>query len=136
LRRVLRGLPLVPLGAVVPGRLRPVRPVDPDGGAGVVRVDEVCPPYVDPYVAEPVEEDEVAGLELAPGHRDGIRVAPLRDGVVRQRNPDLGVRVHDETRAVEAAGARAAIDIRSAEVAHRDADDAAVADTRDRGAGG
>ena len=107
-----RGLAQDALGAVVLGSVRAAEAVDPDDGAGVRRVDEVSTAHIDPDVAEPVEEDEVAGLELAPRHRDGIRVAPLRDGVVRQRDPDLGVRVHDETRAVEAAGARAAIDVR------------------------
>ena len=46
---------------------------------------------------------------------------------MRQGDPDLGVDVHDETRAVEAAWARAAADIGDAEVLHRDAHDAAEA---------
>ena len=110
--------------------------VDPDDGAGVRRVDELSVADVDPDVAEPVEEDEVAGLELAPRHRDGIRVAPLRDGVVRQRDADLGVGVHDEARAVEAAGARAALHVRGAEVAHRDARRRRCSGARDRAACG
>ena len=56
----------------------------------------------------------------------GDAVAPLRIGRVRQRDADLRVRPHDETRAVEAAGRGAAPDVRRAELRHRHADDAAV----------
>ena len=78
-----------------------------------------------PDVAEAVEEDEVAGLELVA--RDRRAHAPLRAGVVRQRDADLRVHVHREAGAVEAARRRPAPAVRRAEVAHRDADDPAVA---------
>ena len=57
-------------------------------------VDELVVPDVDAHVAEPVEEDEVAGLEAAP--RDGDAHLILRHGVVRERDPELRVHVHHE----------------------------------------
>ena len=117
-----------PPRAVVPGGEPALaEAVDLDVGPGVRRVDEVPVADVDPDVVEPVEEDEVSGLELVLRHRDAARVVPLRHGVVRQRDPDLRVHVLDEAGAVEAGGrARAAPDVRDAEVLHRDRDDAAV----------
>src|SRR5205085_11771251 len=86
-----------------------------------------------PDVPEAVEEDEVAGLELA--LRDGDAHAVLGVARVRERDADLRVDVHREAGAVEAARARAAPDVRRAEVAHGDPDDAAVAGRgRDRSA--
>src|SRR5205814_7478099 len=108
---------------------------DANPGACVRSVDELSAADVDPDVAEAREEDEVAGLELAPRHGDGIRVVVLRDGVVRQRDTHLGVRVRHETRAVEAARALAAEHVRDAEILLGDAHDAAVASTRDRRTG-
>jgi hypothetical protein len=89
-------------------------------------VDELPVADVDPDVAETREEDEVAGLELAPRDRDRPRVAPLSDGVVRQRDADLRVHVHHEAGTIEAARAGAAPHVRDAEILHRDPDDAAV----------
>ena len=57
-----------------------------------------------PDVAEAVEEDEVAGLELVSGDRRAHAV--LRGRVVRERDADLRVHVHDEAGAVEAGRAR------------------------------
>ena len=57
---------------------------DLDDVAGVRRVDELPAADVDPDVAQPVEEDEVARLELS---RDGNAGVPLRTAVVRQRTP-------------------------------------------------
>src|SRR5918999_6098240 len=88
------------------------------------RVDELTPADVHAVVAEAVEEDEIAGLELAAVDRRAVPV--LRSGVVRQRDADLRVDVHDEPGAVEAARTRTAPDVRGAEVTHRDPDDAAV----------
>src|SRR3712207_5767112 len=90
------------------------------------RVDELPTADVDPVVAEPVEEDEVAWREVRA--RDGAPVAVLHRRVVRQRDADLRIDVHDEARAVEArARRRAAPPVRDAEVLHRNSDDAAVA---------
>src|SRR4051812_13066343 len=69
-------------------------------------------------MAEAVEEDEVARLRLR--ERDRLRGVPLRDRVVRQVDPELGVDVHDEAGAVEAARARAAPDVRDTDVPERD----------------
>src|SRR5262249_5166183 len=57
---------------------------------------------------------------------DGDAVAELRRRVVGKGDALLGVDVLDKAGAVEAAGARAAPDVRRAEVLHCDADDAAV----------
>src|SRR4051812_6282101 len=90
--------------------------VDPDDRPGVRRVDEPAAADVDPDVAEAVEEDEVAGRWRG----DRLRRVPLGDGVVRERDPELGVDVHHEAGAVEAARARAAVDVRDAEIAKGD----------------
>ena len=84
--------------------------------AGVRGVDEPASADVDPDVAEAVEEDEVAGCR----RRDRLGRIPLRDGVVRERDPELRVDVHHEAGAVEAARARAAPDVRDAEILERD----------------
>ena len=60
---------------------------DLDHVAGVRGVDELSPADVDADVSEPVEEDEVAGLQV--GERDGCAVSELRGGVVRERDADL-----------------------------------------------
>ena len=57
---------------------------DLDDVACVRRVDELAAADVDPDVAEAVEEDEVARLELVA--RDGDAVAVLGGRVVRQRD--------------------------------------------------
>ena len=67
---------------------------DLDDVAGVRRVDEGVAADVDADVAEPVEEDQVARLEVAA--RDRAAHAVLRVGAVRQRNADLRVHVHVE----------------------------------------
>ena len=51
---------------------------------------------------------------------------------MRQRDADLGVGVHDQAGAVEAGRARTTVDIRHAEVLHRDPDDTAVDSRRSR----
>src|SRR5205085_5253454 len=79
---------------------------------------------VETDVPEAVEEDEVAGLEIAVGDRHAH--GPLCAGVVGKRYADLRVDVHHEPGAVEAARARAAPDVRDAEELHRDPDHARV----------
>ncbi len=69
---------------------------DPHDVAGVRRVDELAVADVDAHVAEPAEEDEVAGCELVVGHRRSVAV--LRGGVVRQRHADLREDVGHEAR--------------------------------------
>src|SRR3954447_20655429 len=91
---------------------------DLDDVARVRSVDDLVAADVDALVGEAVEEDEVAGLELAA--RDRSSVAVLRGGVVRQRDPELRVDVHDEARAVEAGRRRTSPDVGDAEVAERD----------------
>ena len=73
---------------------------DLDDVAGVRRVDEAPAADVDPDVAEPVEEDEVARLKLVARHRHTGAV--LRVARVRKGDADLLVGVHHETGAVEA----------------------------------
>src|SRR4029453_6193288 len=97
---------------------------DLDHIAGVRRVDELPATDVDADVPEPVEEDEVASLEVAA--RYGAAVAVLRVRAVRQRVPDLRVDVHHEAGAVEARRRSAAPDVRRPQVAHRDPDHTAV----------
>jgi hypothetical protein len=77
-----------------------------------------------------VEEDEVAGLEVA--RRDVRQVGVLHRRVVRERDAELGVDVHDEARAVEAVGARAAPHVRHAEVLLGDRDGLAAKGARRR----
>ena len=101
---------------------------DLDDVAGVRGVHELAAADVDADVAEPVEEDEVARLQLV--LRDRRAHAVLRVGRVRQRDADCREGVDDEAGAVEAVRAGAAPDVRLAELRHRDADDAAVARRR------
>ena len=88
--------------------------------AGVRRFDELAVADVHPDVAEPVEEEDVARLELVLRHRHAV--VPHRVRRVRQRHADLRVRPHHEPGAVERdAGRRAAPDVLDAELAHREA---------------
>ena len=67
-------------------------------------MDDVAVADVDGHVAELVEEDEVAGLELGlilDPHRPHVE---LRGGEVRDRVAVLGPEPGDEARAVEAVG--------------------------------
>src|SRR5262249_12066649 len=105
---------------------------DLDHVTGVRRVDEAAAADVDPDMAEPVEEDEVAWLEAAQRNRAAVAVLGVR--AVRKRDPDLREDVHHKAGAVEPGRRGAAPDVRRAEVAHRDPDDAAVA-RRGRGTG-
>ena len=99
------------------------------------RVDELAAADVDADVAEAVEEDEVAGLEIAARHRHAH--VPLGARVVRKRDADLRVDVRHEAGAVEARRALTAPHVLRAEVAHGDPDDAAVLRRRsDRRAAG
>src|SRR5690348_5965280 len=88
------------------------------------RMDELAAADVDADVTRTCEEEEVARLELA--HRNGRPHPDLGVRTVWKRDPDLGVDVHHESRAVEAARRRAAPDVRHAEVMHRDAYNTAV----------
>src|SRR5205085_8572733 len=90
---------------------------DLDDVAGVRRVDEAVAADVDADMAEPVEEDEVAGLEIAPRDRGTHPV--LRVRAVRQRDADLREGVHHEAGTVEARRGRPAPPVRNAEVALR-----------------
>ena len=92
--------------------------------AGVRSVDELAAADVDADVAETVEEDEVARLELIVGH--GNAHAVLRIARMRERHADLRVGVHHEAGAVEASRRRSTPHVRGAEVLHRYADDSAV----------
>src|SRR5256714_1581798 len=116
-----------PLRAVV-SRCVPAREaVDANVGAGMRRVHEVSASDVDPDVVEPVEEDEITGLQLVSRNRHGGRVVPLRNGVVRQRDAELAEHVLDETRAVEAARSRPGPYVWDSEILQRHRDHAAVA---------
>ena len=77
---------------------------DLDHVARVRRVDEAAAADVDPDVAEPVEEDEVAGLEL--GQRDRAAVAVLRVRAVRQRDARSGRRRTSRARSSRSRTAR------------------------------
>src|SRR6187551_3539494 len=91
---------------------------DLDHVAGMRCVDEAPATDVDADVAEPVEEDEVAGLKVA--QRDRAAVAVLGVRAVRERDPDLREDVHHEAGAVEPGRRSAAPYVRRAEVVHRD----------------
>src|SRR5204863_7697134 len=96
-----------PARAVVAGRVPGIAHArDLDHVARVRGVDELVVPDVDAHVAEPMEEDEVAGLELIAG--DGDAVVEHRGRMVRKRHADLREDEHGEARAVEAAGRGAA----------------------------
>ena len=98
---------------------------DLDDVARVWGVDELAVADVQADVAEPVEEDEVARLELVARHR--CAVAVLRSGIVGQRDAELRVHEHHEPGAVEARRwACAAPHVRDAEVLERDRDGARV----------
>src|SRR6266480_4387407 len=75
---------------------------DLDYVACVRRVDEGAAANVNADVPEPVEEDEVARLEVAA--RDGAAHPVLRVRAVRKRHPDLREDVHPATGAVDAGG--------------------------------
>ena len=85
------------------------------------RLDVVAAPDVDADVAEVLEEDEIAGLELVLGDVDAV--VPLRRREVRERDADLGEDVLDETGAVERVRAGRAPHVRPPEVLHCDGDD-------------
>ncbi len=87
-------------------------------------MDELAIADVDADMTEPVEEDEVAGLELVARHRDAV--VELVGSVVRQRDADLRVDEHHEPGAVEAARRGPAPDVRRPEVLHRDPDHSRV----------
>src|SRR5436190_20915694 len=61
---------------------------------GVRGVDELIAADVDADVTQTVEEDKVAGLEVASADRNAD--VPLRAGVVRQRGADLRIDVRHE----------------------------------------
>src|ERR1041385_7321566 len=88
-------------GAVVAGAVPTRERGDRDARAGMRCVDETSGPDVDADVAEPVEEDEVAGPQRAAG--DTPALAELRARVVRQVDPEVGVDEACEPGAVEAA---------------------------------
>src|SRR2546423_10347557 len=90
-------------------------PRDLHARAGVRRVDEAAVPDVHPDVAEPAEEDQVAGLQRpAPDPPAEIEV---RVGAVGQVDAELPVDVANEPGAVEAARTAAAPAIRDADEA-------------------
>jgi hypothetical protein len=62
---------------------------DAPGAVEVCCMDELPAADVDADVSEPVEEDEIAGLEL--GGRDRSGRVPLGHGVVRERHAELRV---------------------------------------------
>src|SRR6266508_4149890 len=95
--------PLDAPGAHVAGRVPAGEARDLDDVAGVRGVDHLTAADVDPHVAEPVEEDEVAGLELVARDRRPHCVEGVR--AMRQGHADLGEDVHDEAGAVESARA-------------------------------
>src|SRR3954452_25134957 len=97
---------------------------DLDDVARVRRVDELSAADVDPHVPEAAEEDEVSRLQVAV--RDRRSIAVHGSSVVRQGNADLGVDVHDESGAVEAARPAGAPDIWLPELLHCEPDDPAV----------
>jgi hypothetical protein len=83
--------------------------------AGVGRVDEAAAADVDADVVQVVEEHQVARAEAV--HADVAAVAVLGGGEVGQVHAQLGVDVHDEAGAVEAARRGAAPHVRDAQVA-------------------
>ncbi len=77
-----------------------------------------------------VEEDQIAGLEIADAVNPGTLAAlPLTRCGMGQGVTELLVHVHGKAGAVEAAGGRAAVDIAGAQVLLGGADDAAVPDS-------
>src|SRR5260221_5500911 len=99
-------------GAVEFGAVGAAERGDLDVGARVRGVNEAAAADVDADVAEPVEEDEVAGLEAAAGDAD----ATVEVGVARvgEADPEMLVDVAHEAGAVEAVARRAA----AVDVAH------------------
>ncbi len=98
---------------------------DPDDVTRVRRVDELAAADVDPDVAEPAEEDEVAGGQLFV--RDRRSHAVLGRSVMWEIDAHLRVDVARESRAVETGrGARAAPDVRDSEVLECDPHDLPV----------
>src|SRR6266850_4371068 len=80
-------------------------------------VDEAPVADVDAVVAQPVEEDEIAWLEVVA--RDRRPVLVLHRSVVGERNSDLRIDIADEARAIEAGRRLAAPSIRRTAVLHR-----------------
>ena len=92
---------------------------DLDDVAGVRRVDELAAADVDAGMAEPVEEDEIAGPGA--GSRETGMPMPYCDAAwCGSETPTCAYDVHDEAGAVEARWARAAPDVGDAEVLERD----------------
>ena len=85
--------------------------LDRDPLAALRRMDHPAVTDVEADVAEPVEEDEVAGLQVAAVDRPAVGV--LGGGVVRQPDPELLVDVGDEAGAVEPTRRAAAVAIRA-----------------------
>src|SRR5437764_664815 len=89
------------------------KPRDLHARAGVRRVDEAALPDVHPDVAEPAEEDEVAGLQRpAP---DPPAEVEVRVRAVRQVDPEPPVDITNEPGAVEAARTAATPAVRDAD---------------------
>ena len=115
-----------PAGADVGRRVPAGHARDLHDVAGVRRVDELAAADVDADVAETVEEDEVAGLEL-------VAARPVRPAVLRVARSAATRRRPARTRTSRGPSSRSRRATAPpqtygrAEVLHRDADDAAVA---------
>src|SRR6476661_8632160 len=89
-----------PAGAVVARAVPAAQRLDSNSRAAMRCMDEVAVADVDADVAEPVEEDEVAGLQRSACHTlaaVGLRVARVGEG-----DAEVAVHVADEAGAVEA----------------------------------
>src|SRR5207247_2335197 len=69
---------------------------DLNGRSRVRSMNEAAVPDVEPDMAEPIEEDEVAGLERAP--RDPVAEVEVGVGAVRQLDSEALVDVTHEAR--------------------------------------
>ena len=78
-------------------------------------MDELPISCVDPHVAQAVEEDQIARLQLTA--TDVATLVVLGSRVVGQADARLGVGVHDQARAVEGARTGCAVHVRLAEFA-------------------
>jgi hypothetical protein len=86
--------------------------------AGLSGVDEPPLADVNAVVAEAVEEDEIAWLEVVSGDCSAVPI--LLRGVVGERHPELRVDVPHEAGAIEAGRRLAAPSIRCPPILHRD----------------